>query len=224
MAKKLWYWISDYVHGLWGLFHMAWYNNPPDHYLGFIVPNRDPVILIPGILGTWPFLKTLGDAVSKRGHPVYIVRELGYNTKDIHDSTCPIRALIRRYDLRNVILIAHSKGGLIGKHLLAFHNEEKRVKKLIAIATPFAGSKLARLVPTRAFHELLPESENIRELQKNMDANKHIVSIFGTFDNHVWPNESSRLEGAKNVQLPTYGHHRILFDTEMQEAVMQEIH
>ena len=55
------------------------YHTPPKHYLEYTEEGKVPVILIPGVLCKWSFLKHLGDKMSLAGHPVYIVPELGYN-------------------------------------------------------------------------------------------------------------------------------------------------
>lgn len=211
------------MHAAKGYAHSFWYWSPPKHYLGHIVSQKAPIILIPGIVEKWHFLKFFADALSLRGHPVYVVERMGYNLRDIHKSTHVIRELIKEKNLRGVILLAHSKGGLIGKHLLAFHNEEGRIIKLIAVATPFGGSRLAEGIPLSRFKELTHESEVVRELQEKKEVNSKIVSIFGEYDNHVWPTESSWLEGAKNIQVSAHGHHAILFNTKARDTILEEI-
>ncbi len=57
----------------------------------------------------------------------------------------------------------------------------------------------------------------------NKEVNRHIVSIFGVFDNHVWPENSCKLEGAKNIQVDAHGHHAILFDKSVRTIVEHEI-
>ena len=54
-------------------------------------------------------------------------------------------------------------------------------------------------------------------------ANSKITSIYGEFDNHVWPESSCRLEGAENIQVETHGHHRMLGDKRVISAVLEEV-
>ncbi|MGC9611194.1 MAG: hypothetical protein ABSE68_03200, partial [Minisyncoccia bacterium] len=105
----------------------------------------------------------------------------------------------------------------------AKYNDNLRIKRMIAIATPFGGSHLAHFIPHRAAKELTPESEIIHELNKEKDVNRFIVSIFGLLDNHVWPTSSCQLEGAKNIQVPVYGHHKILFSEETRDIILKEV-
>jgi triacylglycerol lipase len=117
----------------------------------------------------------------------------------------------------------YSKGGLIGKHLLAFNNANSRVKKVIAIATPWSGSNIIKIIRYKSFKEIHPKSEIIKKLHEQKHVNHMVVSIFGEFDNHVWPTESCRLKGAKNIEVNIYGHHKILFDKRVHDIVMAEV-
>jgi triacylglycerol esterase/lipase EstA (alpha/beta hydrolase family) len=222
-VKNLKHWVLDYVH----LAHKhSWafvYRKPPTHYLGHIIEGKNPIILIPGVFEKWHFLKVVADPLSLKGHPIYAVEHIGYNTKEIHRTAKLIRELIEEKNLRRVIIIAHSKGGLIGKYILAFHNQDERVEKVITIATPFQGSGIVKFVPHRALKELSPESSVVQALSERKEVNHRIVSIFGIFDNHVWPESSCNLEGAKNIQVETYGHHRILFSAKVREIIMSEV-
>lgn len=199
------------------------FHKPPKHYLGYVIENKSPVILIPGVTTKWQFLKAVADPISLKGHPVYVVESLGYNTKAIDESAKLVRELIDEKDLRDVIVVAHSKGGLIAEYLITYHNQDERVKKVIAIATPFLGSHAVRFLPGKVFQELNPESEMIKKLNSSNEINHKIVSIYGEFDNHVWPTGNCRLEGAKNIQVNVFGHHKILFSKEVHKIVLGEI-
>jgi len=216
-------WIRDYLHAIRGHSLAFLYRKPPQHYLGHIVEGKKPIVLIPGIFEKWQFLKAIADPLSLKGHPVYVPEHIGYNTKEVHRSAKLIRELIEKKDLRHVVIVAHSKGGLIGKDILAFFNQDERVEKVIAITTPFKGSDIVKFIPGKAIKELSPRSTIIKTLSEREEVNRKIVSIFGVFDNHVWPESSCYLGGAKNIQIGTYGHHKILFDKKAREIVASEI-
>jgi len=217
------HWVKDYLHAAHKQSWAFIYRKPPEHYLGHIVKGKKPIILIPGIFEKWHFLKFIADPLSLKGHPIYALEHIGYNTKEVHHTANLVQELIKEKDLKNVIIIAHSKGGLIAKYILAFHNQDGRVKKAIAIATPFGGSHITKLIPHKAVKELAPEHEIIRTLSEKKVVNKKILSIFGVFDNHVWPESSCRLEGAKNIQVQVHGHHKILFDKQVREIIISEV-
>ncbi len=189
-------WVQDYAH----LFRygtiMYFRRTPPKHYLGHVVEGKAPVIILPGIFGRWAFLKPLADHISLLGHPVYIVPKLGNNIADIPVSAKKVREIIIENKLEEVVLVAHSKGGLISKYVLVHENADDRVKGLVAIATPFHGSELARFVPHYSLQELKTDSEIIKYIAAHTEVNGKIVSIIPSYDNHVWHDKGSELEGA----------------------------
>ena len=63
------------------------------------------------------------------GHPVHVLDQLGYNTGTIPAMATIVRDHLRRLDADDVTIVAHSKGGLIGKQALA--EEETRVRQIL---------------------------------------------------------------------------------------------
>ncbi len=245
LRRKTGAWAKEFVHLFRGPIMIEMHREPPEHYLGYVLDTKVPVILIPGVLSKWGYMKQLGDKISLLGHPVHIVPELKNNLFSIPTSAKLLHKLvirivpkgahrverraahIRRYmeekDLKGVVLVAHSKGGLIGKHLLTHQNEDGRVLGLVAIATPFSGSSLAKLIPHRAFRELDLGSEIIKDLQQHIGINRKIISIYPSYDTHVRAPEGSYLEGAsENIEIPIGGH-TVVSDTQIQEAVIAAV-
>lgn len=201
---------------------MLIHKNPPKHYLNFPVKGKMPIILIPGISNKWGFLKKLGDSISAKGYPVYVVTKLEFNFFDIPTSAKIVRTIIDENKLKKAVIVGHSKGGLIGKYFLIHDNKDNKVKGLIAIGAPFSGSILARLSP-RSHKELIPESKIIKILNSYKKVNSKIISIMPAFDNHVWHEKGSNLEGAANITVPTKGHHRIVFDNSAINKIIDSI-
>lgn len=172
--------------------------------------DRAPVLLLPGVYETWTFLRPLAEHLHAAGHPVHVLRALGANVRPIPESAALAQEYLRRLDLRGVVLVAHSKGGLIGKHMLAVDDVEGRVERLVALATPFGGSTLAGLFPNRALRAFLPTDPLILDLGRRADVNARIISVFPRYDTHI--PAGSHLEGAVNVELPLEGHFRIVSD------------
>ena len=224
LYQKIKAWFVDYGYMLRGTFTMIVHHEPPMHYLGHIVTGKAPVVLIPGISHRWSSIKRLGDAISLQGHPVYIVPELGYNLYRIPTSAKTLRSLIEREDLSSAVIVAHSKGGLIGKYVLAHYNADGRVAGMVAIAAPFSGSAMAKLVPHDSFRELLTDSKIIRDLEKHRAENERIISIIPEYDNHVWAEKGSFLEGAaENIEVSVSGHHKVLFSEIVVQTVLHSI-
>lgn len=222
--KRMLYWAKDYVHMARHGAAMYLYARPPKHYLGHTVEGKCPIIILPGILSRWAFLKPLADTLSLEGHPTYVVPALGNNVLRIEESATIVRALIDEHRVKDAVIVAHSKGGLIGKELLEFHNGDKRIAGMVSLATPYSGSAMAAVVPHHAFKELLPTSKTMHRLKSNGSANKRIISLIPEFDNHVWAEKGSWLDGAlDNKVVPVKGHHVIVFNKEVWNVVRQSI-
>lgn len=186
------------------------------------VDKKNPkgtVLLIPGLFEHWLFLKDVGDFLHERGYQVHVVQEINTNREQIHKEAAKVHRYLEQHDLKQVVIIGHSKGGLIGLHYLLNHNTNKRVRMLIAIATPFAGSTIGRYVPVKAIRELLPQGEHITALADTKAVSMNIVSVYPEYDNHIWHPDGSYLKGARNIVLPVQGHHRILFSRELTAAI-----
>lgn len=249
LHKKLSHWASDYVQMARGTTQSLIHHTPPKHYLAHTTEGAVPVILIPGILGKWGFMKNLGDKISLAGHPVYIIPDLKFNLnsipasakflgniisgvwtkeseslEELHHAATLVAKKIAAENLKGVVIVAHSKGGLIGKYFLTYFNSDNEVLGMVTIATPFSGSAMAKMVPHDAFRELKEDSEIIKDLINHSEINNKIISIIPEYDNHVWSEKGSFLEGAlQNIIVPIHGHHKILFDKNVHTTVLEAV-
>ncbi len=222
--NKLKAWAQDYAYLFSAGSAMYFTHTPPKHYLENVIEGKVPVIILPGIFGRWAFLKPLADHISLLGHPVYVVPKLGDNIGSIPSSSKLVREIIEENNLKNVIIVAHSKGGLISKNLLINEDPDKRVKGLIAIATPFHGSSIGKLIPHYSVSELNTDSNIILDLESHKEVNNKIVSIIPSYDNHVWHEKGSFLDGAlENIKVEVAGHHLILNDKKVWDIVIEWI-
>jgi triacylglycerol lipase len=187
--------------------------------------EKPPVLLIPGIYETWQFLRPIAERLHEAGHPIHVLPALGYNAQPIVDSARLGQEYLRAAGLREVIVVAHSKGGLIGKHMMAVDDladGERRIARMVAISTPFSGSSLSRIAPGRALREFHPRKATIRFLRAEREANARITSIYARRDQYI--PRGSRLEGAaENVVIPFIGHFAILADPDVIEAVAERV-
>lgn len=208
--------MLDYFHLAKRSAVMYLFFEPPKHHLEHIVKGKNTVLIIPGILGKWSFMKPIADSLSLDGHPVYIVKKLKNNLFNIPFSAKIVSDFIEEHDLKNVVLVTHSKGGLIARYLIEYNAAKDKIKGVVAVATPFSGSSIVKLIPQKAFLEFLPDSLVIKKLQSNKEFNKKIVSIIPFYDNHVWAEKGSWLEGAReNIKIGVSGHHRVISKKEV---------
>jgi hypothetical protein len=183
--------------------------------------ERRPVLLLPGVYETWHFLEAVGSHLHGLGHPVHVVPEFGRNLRPIPEMAVLAQEYLVAADLRDVAIVAHSKGGLIGKTLMLAEAQHTRISSMVAINTPFAGSDYAHFVPIRTLREFVPTHETIVNLASNAEVNAHIVSIYSSWD-PIIPN-GSVLAGAVNVELPITGHFRILDRPDLLDAVARAV-
>ncbi|MGO4691736.1 esterase/lipase family protein [Glaciibacter sp. 2TAF33] len=227
---KAWFWAIDYIYvGYWqvrgslrGLLRGPRGGGPgggeaADWSLG----GRQPVVLLPGIYETWQFMRPIADALHANGHPLHVVTDLGRNRATVVAAADVVARLLAERDLHDVIIVAHSKGGLIGKYLMAEEATSPgtaRIDRMIAVATPFSGSSLARYTVLPSLRAFAPTDATIRQLMNELTVNVRITSIFGSFDPHI-PG-GSELAGAVNIELPVAGHFRIVGDPQLLRAVV----
>lgn len=198
-------WIEDYAYAFQAERRSA--RSRPDP-VPFEKGTERPVLLIPGVYERWEYLLPIAEALNEQGHPCYIVPQLQRNSIPIPEAARLAGAVLRLRDLSDVVIVAHSKGGLIGKHVLAFDDPDRRVAGVVAIASPFQGSTLSRLPLTKPLREFAPGQGSIAALAAEKMINEHIVSIYPYYDTHI--PSGSELAGATNIALPLSGHFRVL--------------
>lgn len=217
-------WIVDLLYAAYGATKMYIYRKPPKHYLDYVIDGKNPVIIIPGYLARWAVMKSISDDVSKLGHPVYVLPHLGNNMKDIPSSAKIVYDLISEKNLKNVIIVGHSKGGLIGKYLMVHFDKDQKVVGMITIGTPHMGSNLASYFKFIKSNEFHPTHQIIKELTGYPEVNKRIITISASFDNFVWHENKTILNGAlDNLHVAVAGHNRLIFDNEVKEKVIASI-
>ena len=170
-----------------------------------------PVILLPGVYETWLFLEPLARRLNAQGYRVFAVPELSFNRLPVPGSAEVVAAALGRlaaeHDVGPVILLAHSKGGLIGKQLMVTDAAAEHgiaIVGMVAVATPFSGSSYAQYLPSSTLRAFSPQDEVLQGLAAHRHVNEQIVSVYAEFDPHI-PAKSA-LEGAQNIELPIAGH------------------
>jgi hypothetical protein len=165
-------------------------------------------VVVPGIWESWKFLQPLITRMHDDGHPVYVVPLLRFNGRPVSDAAAVVDAYVASLALDDVILVAHSKGGLIGKFAMVHGTAAPSIRAMLAVSTPFSGSVYARWLFVPSLRLFSPRDPLIVALAEDRAVNERIVSVFGEFDPHI-PG-GSYLAGAKNVRLETGGHFRVL--------------
>lgn len=183
-----------------------------------------PVVLLPGIFESWRFLEPLGARLARAGHPIHVVA-LGLNSRPVSVLARRVADDLEAQGVADAVIVAHSKGGLIGKQLMltelarAATGATPRVRGMVTVNTPFGGSRYAHLVPLAAVRDLSPRA--LRALSAQRGVEDRITSVFASWDPHV--PEGSELPGATNVRVPHRGHFRILGIRSVQDQVLHAV-
>lgn len=202
--KKAVWWLRDYAYAAYWQVRATFGRRDA---ASFSSGDEAPIVILPGVYETWRFMQPLITALHERGHPVHVVEMLAHNLRPVAEMADTVTDFLESAGLTDVILVAHSKGGLAGKLVMTGPAAE-RVRSMLAIASPFGGSRYARRIPLRTLRMFSPDDPSIRSLAELRDVNARIVSIYAAFDPHI--PEGSELVGAKNVRLETGGHFRVL--------------
>jgi triacylglycerol lipase len=238
-ALRPWWWLLDYLYAGWRQLLSPFRRHCPAAYSSGD-PALPAIVLLPGVYETWLFLEPAAQRLNDAGYQVYAVPELGINRRSVPVSaamvTRALAVLEADHGVERVILLAHSKGGLIGKHVMLdavapvaddagaifpAPDGPVEVLGLVAVATPFSGSLYARYLLSRTMRDFSPVDAVLVSLQAQTALNHKVVSIYPEFDPHI-PGGSA-LAGAVNVEVPVSGHFRSLRDETVLAAVDQAV-
>jgi len=204
-----WYFFPFYfISDLWlilrnrALYHF--YRVPPKSWK---TGARGDVVLIQGLNARWVSLKKIGKAIHKQGYRIHIVEKLENNTKPVIQGSADISHYIESNNLKNVILVGHSKGAINAICLLKNPDIAQRIKMIINIAGPLKGTLLTRFYLTG--RELEPGSDLIKHYNEGINSKK-IVNLFPLIDDMVIPNKSLRGDHEINKPINVFGHIRIV--------------
>ena len=123
---------------------------------------------------------------------------------------------------RSIDVVAHSMGGLAVRYLL--HNfpvEASRIRRVISLGSPHAGTVVAWLGLGAGAREMRPASGFLRALSNASTAGVDLVSLRAPFDLRVLPGTSSILSGARNYEIRCLGHRDLLRRRSVLDRIRQ---
>jgi len=171
--------------------------------------GKGTVILIPGYGGTFSFFTNIGNYLNSLGWKVKLFA--GFKSLEKIDVLAKKLAQeIINNEESELVLLAHSKGGLVAKKMMDDYEEaNEKVKMAICFSTPWKGSILCQL-RVMNLEEMRPSDPLIKKIVKENKNNKKIISFYSKVDDRVLPNENLILEGGRNIRIEIVGHSRIL--------------
>jgi triacylglycerol lipase len=143
-----------------------------------------------------------------------------------------VEAVCRETGHDQIILVAHSMGGLAARVYLRDHGSAL-IAKIITLGTPHHGTGLANLgigLNSRQMRREGSPRENapsawLRQLEQseNSATRALFVSIFSHHDNIIAPQTSSYLPSARNIEFHGIGHVALALNPQVQALVLEEI-
>jgi pimeloyl-ACP methyl ester carboxylesterase len=221
VLRRAWWWLLDYGYVVTWQVAGALHRGGAERFTQPADPRPPTVVLIPGVYESWQFMRPLAALIHRHGHPVHVVQKLGYNVGTIPAMAALVADHLVEQGLTDVVVVAHSKGGLIGKYAMLHHDPDGRILGLVAINTPFGGSPYARWIPLAAVRAFVPTDATLAALTAELVVNARITSVSGPFDPHI-PGGSD-LDGATNVHVRTPGHFRVLHDRELGGVILRAL-
>jgi len=193
------------------------------------VPERRPVLLVPGWLGRSLDMMALKERFVRDGweedvvFPMEFADPVGSSQDHAVELEKALQAVLAETGAREVDIVAHSMGGLAVWVLLQEKGALLPIKRVVFLATPFEGTVTAYLAWGEGGPEMIPESEFLRDLrsggwpQRWVDA----LTVRTPLDLTVVPGGGATLFGLRDrvICCPT---HQGLLDHEETYAIVRE--
>jgi len=127
-----------------------------------------------------------------------------------------------------VDVVAHSMGGLAVRLALEDEKTRARVATLVTMATPHAGSHLARYGATPSSLDLRPGSDVLARLARQLPwrgppEQPRLVALWSAADVILLPARSAAVDGAENVELPGFTHYGYLIHPSGWRRVLEAL-
>jgi len=186
--------------------------------------EKTPVVVVHGYMQNRIGFIAIARRLNRRGlgpvfgfnYPWY--RSVAHNSKRLEVYVERICAQTKQ---EQVILIAHSLGGLIVVHYVLHGKGKERVLRCVTIASPHAGVLYRGPVLGASSRDLRSGSELLLSIQGALPV--PVLSIASTHDNVVYPHGQSSLAARGGIDLLVEGpgHLSILFDSRVLDSVAE---
>ncbi|NLT26781.1 MAG: hypothetical protein GXX90_09075 [Microbacteriaceae bacterium] len=187
------------------------------------------VVLIPGFLTNWQFMMPIAETLARLGVRVRVLPQLDRMLRSTGELAELVLDDLREHaDEGPVVLVTHSKGGLVAKRVLLADPEGELALGAVAISAPFDGARAARLVhgdlPVPYVREVVmlrPGTPEMLGLARETGANSRITTISPIVDEIV--GAGGALPGARNIAVSSIGHNLLLADARVHRIIVREV-
>jgi len=157
-----------------------------------------------------------------------------------------IEQVCKQANASQVIIVAHSMGGLVTRRYMAnsmatavvtttaitlpmphegVNETPMRVKRFVTLGSPHHGSEMSGFSIGQCVREMRLASPWLRALEQAEAGMEHppTLSIYTLNDDLIYPPESSKLDWAHNIPVAAVGHVSMLFSKPIAERIIAEI-
>lgn len=180
-----------------------------------------PILLVHGYINTgaiWLYIKRK----IKNFGPIYTI-DLKEPFASIVEHAHQVDRLADRIEKetgkKELILIGYSMGGLVSTYYATKLAPKGKVQRIIAIATPFSGTKMALIAVGKNAKEMRVGSLFLRQL----DHTGSLVTIASKTDEIVVPYSSALIDGAKQFLVDNLGHGALIFSPRIAKVIINEL-
>lgn len=194
-------------------------------------PDRPPVLLVHGFMGTRGALFLLESRLRADGFHVFSINLGTFNIQDIRKSAFQIHLAIEKImgatggRVRKIDIVGHSMGGLIALYYLKYMGGDEHVRKLVTLGTPYRGTwaslvgvltLLGSLSPST--WQMLPGSYFLRMLDAvPPPPSVEWTSVIARYD-ALCPPTTARISPGSNYDLPL-GHAGLVLSADVYRVV-----
>jgi triacylglycerol esterase/lipase EstA (alpha/beta hydrolase family) len=194
-------------------------------------PRPLPVLLVHGIDDTGAIFEIMAPALKAAGRAAIYTIDLQPNNGDASLAELAMQVSRRVEAIRlethadHVDLIGFSLGGMVSRYYVQCLGGDTRVRRLVTISSPHAGTIAAYFRWNAGAADMRPWSPFLKELDDSVEVLQRVetTSIWTPFDLMILPCWSSRLKYVKERVIPVLSHPMMVRDARVCRAVIEAI-
>ncbi|GMV12402.1 MAG: hypothetical protein AMXMBFR56_06260 [Polyangiaceae bacterium] len=184
-------------------------------------PGDDVVVFLHGLFATAGVLRPMRGAVEREtgAHTASFSYAPGPGVAAVAES---LAALVDRLPSGvHVHLVGHSMGGIAARWFVQELGGDPRIVQSISLASPFRGTRRAKLVPAAAGRDIAPESAVLARLTERGECGVPHLSVVASDDALV--TEDATLHFGERVLIEGCGHNGILYHQEVAALIVSRV-
>lgn len=220
--------VAEYLATVWVAVTIPFRFMQPAPNRRRLYPDRVPVVLLPGYLENRLTLWLLKFRLERiLAVPVRALKPVRYFTgleTLALDYRRQIEAWMQELGTREVDIVGHSMGGLLGRYLAESGQLTDRIRTVVTIAAPHLGSALAAVGLSRSLRQMRRGSAFLEKLNSGTAPGAvRMVGISSTHDNLILPWNCALSPRGDNFIIRYRGHLTLIMSREVVRLIAREL-